>query len=215
MNTGTIITIGREYGSGGREVGKKLAQKLEIPYYDKELLTRAAKETHMSEDLFEAYDEKPTTSFLYSLVTDTYNYGYASPLLANMPLNQKVFLSQLETIKKIADEGPCVIIGRCADYALAERNNCVNVFIRGDLQKRIRRIADKYDLTDAKAKEMIHKTDKKRASYYDYYSNKKWGDSKSYDLCINSSILGIDGSVSIISDFVNIYFEEYKKAKGI
>lgn len=198
----SIITIGRQYGSGGREIGKKLAASLNIPCYDNELLDRAAKDSGICQELFQNQDEKPTNSFLYSLVMDTYSMGYASPALSTMPINYKVFLAQFNTIKKIAEEGPCVMIGRCADYALEENPNRISLFIYGDLNKRIRRIADIYDLTDAKAKDMIQKKDKQRASYYNYYTNKRWGEIGSYDLCVNSSMLGIDGTADLICRFV-------------
>ena len=133
---------------------------------------------------------------------DTYSMGYASAALSGMPINHKVFLAQFNAIKKIADEGPCVMVGRCADYALDDYPNRISVFIYGSMDKRIRRIADKYNFTDAKAKDVITKTDKQRASYYNYYTNKRWGDIASYDLCINSSILGIDGTVEILRQFI-------------
>ena len=117
----------------------------------------------------------------YSLVMDTYSFGYSSAAFSDMPINQKVFLAQFETIKKIAQEGPCIMIGRCADYALADFENCLSVFFHADLQTRIRRISKIYNLTDAKAKEKILKTDKKRASYYNYYTSKRWGDAESYE----------------------------------
>lgn len=202
MSCKTIITIGRQYGSGGREIGEKLAAVLGIKCYDSELLNRAAKDSGICQELFEHHDEKPTNSFLYSLVMDTYSIGYASSTFAEMPLNHKVFLAQFNAIKQIADEGPCVMVGRCADYALADYPNCVNIFIHAKLEKRIRRIAAKYDLTDAKAKDRILKTDKKRASYYNYYSNKKWGAAESYDFSIDSSLCGIDNTVQLIKDFV-------------
>ena len=197
----SVITIGRQYGSGGREIGQKLAGRLGIKCYDNELLDRAAKESGICQELFENHDEKPTNSFLYSLVMDTYSMGYASAL-SGMPINHKVFLAQFNAIKKIADEGPCVMVGRCADYALDDYPNRISVFIYGSMDKRIRRIADKYNFTDAKAKDVITKTDKQRASYYNYYTNKRWGDIASYDLCINSSILGIDGTVEILRQFI-------------
>ena len=200
--TNTIITIGRQFGSGGREIGQKLAGRLGIKCYDNELLDRAAKESGICQELFENHDEKPTNSFLYSLVMDTYSMGYASAALSGMPINHKVFLAQFNAIKKIADEGPCVMVGRCADYALDDYPNRISVFIYGSMDKRIRRIADKYNFTDAKAKDVITKTDKQRASYYNYYTNKRWGDIASYDLCINSSILGIDGTVEILRQFI-------------
>ena len=166
MQTNTIITIGRQYGSAGRQIGRAIAEELGIKCYDKELLDRAAKESGLCQELFENHDEKPTNSFLYSLVMDTYSFGYTSAAFSDMPINQKVFLAQFETIKKIAAEGPCVMIGRCADYALSDFDNCLSVFFHADMKTRIRRIAKIYDLTDAKAKDKIVKSDKQRASYY-------------------------------------------------
>ena len=202
MDERTVITIGREFGSGGHEIGMKLAEKLGIKCYDKELLELAAKESGLCEELFASQDEKPTNSFLYSLVMDTYSLGYSSGNYADMPINHKVFLAQFDAIKKIADEGPCILVGRCADYALESYDNVVNVFIHADLDARIRRIARIYNLTDAKAKDMIIKTDKKRASYYNYYTNKKWSDSESYELCLSSSELGIEGTAKAIEQYV-------------
>ncbi len=203
--TNTIITIGRQFGSGGHDIGTKLSEELGIKFYDKEMLDRAAKESGICQELFESNDEKPTNSFLYSLVMDTYSFGnnYASGYL-DMPLNHKIFLAQFDAIKGIASEGPCVLIGRCADYALEDRPDVLRVFIRAELDDRIRRIAKQFDLSDAKAKDMIVKTDKKRAGYYNYYSNKKWGDSESYDFCLNSSILGIDGAVDAIKALIEL-----------
>jgi len=199
-----IITIGRQYGSAGYEIGKKLAEDLGVKLYDKEMLKRAAKESGLCEELFETHDEKPTNSFLYSLVMDTYSLGYSSSSYADMPINHKVFLAQFDAIKKIADEGPCVLVGRCADYALTDRKDVIHVFIYADMEQRIRRIATKYDLTNAKAKDMIIKADKKRSSYYNYYTNKEWGDAKGYDLCLNSAKLGIDGTVKVIKEYLKI-----------
>ncbi len=204
MENKMIITIGRQYGSGGLEIGQKLAEELGVNLYDKEMLKRAAKESGLCEELFEAHDEKSTNSFLYSLVMDTYSLGYSATGYVDMPINHKVFLAQFDTIKKIADEGPCVMVGRCADYALEDYKNVINVFIYADMEQRIRRIAQKYDLTDAKAKDVIQKADKKRASYYNYYTNKEWGDAKGYDLCLNSGKLGIYGTVKVIMEYIKI-----------
>lgn len=193
----TIITIGRQFGSGGKEVGMRLAESLNIPFYDKELLKIAAKESGLCEELFENYDEKPTNSFLYSLVMDPYSMGYSSNNF-DMPLNHKVFLASFDAIKRIADKGACVIVGRCADYALADYKNTINIFIHSPLDDRITRISKKYNLTPEKAKDRIIKTDKQRASYYNYYTTKKWGDIKSYNMSIDSHTLGIEGSVELI-----------------
>lgn len=204
MKTNTIITIGREYGSAGREIGYKVAEAFDIKLYDKEMLARAAKESGICEEIFQSHDEKPTNSFLYSLVMDTYSMGYSGNTYTDMPINHKVFLAQFDAIKKIADEGPCILVGRCADYALESYPNVVSVFIHADMQSRIRRIARLYNLTDAKAKDMIVKTDKKRASYYNYYTNKKWSDAESYELCLTSSELGIEGTAQAIIAYVNL-----------
>ena len=201
MKTNTIITIGRQFGSAGREIGMRIAEDFGIKLYDKEMLARAAKESGICEELFETHDEKPTNSFLYSLVMDTYSMGCGNTY-NDMPINHKVFLAQFDAIKKIADEGPCILVGRCADYALESYKNVVTVFIHADLNARIRRIARIYDLTDAKAKDLIVKTDKKRASYYNYYTNKKWSDAESYELCVNSGELGVEGTAKMIEQYV-------------
>ena len=203
MGYKTIITIGRQYGSAGKEIGLTLAERMGVKCYDKELLDRAAKEIGLCQELFEHHDEKPTSSFLYSLVMDTYSTGYSSAAFADMPINHKIFLAQFNSIKELAKEGSCVIVGRCADYALADDPNLLAVFMNAPLKARIRRIAEKYDLTDAKAKDLIQKTDKKRASYYNYYSNKKWGDAASYHYCLDSSYLGVQGTVDLLKFLVD------------
>lgn len=198
----TVITIGREFGSAGKEIGERLAQKLGIKCYDKELLARAAKESGLCEEIFEHHDEKPTNSFLYNLVIDSYSFGYNTASYVDMPISHKVFLAQFDTIKKLAEEGPCIIVGRCADYALADRKDIIRLFISADMECRIKRIMEKYSLSSDKAAQMIMKEDKRRASYYNYYSSNKWGHCASYDLCINSSRLGVDGSVDLIIQYI-------------
>ncbi|MBQ9156013.1 MAG: cytidylate kinase-like family protein [Eubacterium sp.] len=193
----TIITIGRQYGSGGKEIGRKLADHYGIPFYDKELLKIAAKESGICEEMFESYDEKPTNSFLYSLVMDPYSLGYHASNF-DMPLNQKVFLAAFDTIKKLADEGPCVIVGRCADYALKKYDNRMNVFIHAPISFKESRIHDQYQIPLDKVKTHSIQMDKQRASYYNYYTSQKWGDVKNYDLCVDSSVFGIDGTVDLI-----------------
>ena len=197
-----IYTIGREFGSGGREVGEKLAAKLGIKLYDKELLQQAAKDSGFCEEIFENHDEKPTNSFLYSLVMDTYSVsGYSTAPFLDMPLNHKVFLAQFETIKKIAEKESCVIVGRCADYALSDNPDCINIFIHADLDVRIKNVSKNLNITENKARDIINKTDKQRASYYNYYTSKKWGDSKSYNLSLDAGKLGTDNCVEMILKF--------------
>ena len=204
MSGNLVITIGRQCGSSGKIIGQKLAEEMGVKCYDKELLALAAKNSGLCEELFETHDEKPTNSFLYSLVMDTYSFGYSSGSYTDMPINHKVFLAQFDAIKKIAEEGPCILVGRCADYALEGYDNVLSLFIHANLDARIRRIARLYDLTDAKAKERILKTDKQRSSYYNYYSNKKWSSADSYDICLDSSVLGIDGTAEAIIKLVEI-----------
>ena len=207
-----VITIGREYGSGGLDVGRMLSEKLNVKCYDKELLSMAAKESGLCQEIFENHDEKPTSSFLYSLVMDTYSVsGYTSAPFLDMPLNHKVFLAQFETIKNLAKKESCIIVGRCADYALAEHPNCINVFIHADMDFRINHIMTTFDLSKDKAIDMIHKTDKKRASYYNYYSSKKWGDSRSYHLTLDSSKLGLQGCSEMILDYMEILKKNKQK----
>ena len=202
MSGNLIITIGRQSGSGGKKIGEMLAEKLGVKCYDKELLNLAAKESGLCKELFETHDEKPTSSFLYSLVMDTYTGGnYSAAPFLDMPLNHKVFLAQFDTIKKIASEESCVIVGRCADYALASNPDCLSIFVHADMDDRIKRVSKREDVTESKAKDMIQKRDKQRSSYYNYYTCKKWGDSRSYDLTLNTSKLTPEACVDIILDF--------------
>ncbi|SFB67766.1 cytidylate kinase-like family protein [Butyrivibrio sp. YAB3001] len=208
----TIITIGRQFGSGGREIGEKVAEHFGIKCYDKELLSRAAKESGFCEEMIQNHDERPTNSFLYNLVMDTYSFGYNASSFVDMPISHKVFLAQFDTIKKIAEEGPCVIVGRCADYALSEYDNVLDIFIHADEQTKIKRIKERFaDVkTDEQAREMMNKKDKQRQSYYNYYSSKKWGRADSYDLSINSGILGIEGTVK----FILQYIEDFEQSRN-
>ena len=205
----TIITIGRQFGSGGREIGELVAKHFDIKYYDKELLNRAASESGYCKEMIQTHDERPTNSFLYNLVMDTYSFGYNSSSFVDMPISHKIFLAQFDTIKKIASEGPCVIVGRCADYALADMDNVLNIFIYANEESKINRVMERFpDITSRdKALEMLIKKDKQRQSYYNYYSSKKWGRADSYDLCINSDILGMSGT----ADFICQYVEDYEK----
>lgn len=198
-----VVTIGRQYGSGGREIGFKIAEKLGVKCYDKELLSVAAKESGLNEEIFDMHDEKPTYSFLYNLVMDVNSMGYSTPGFVDMPINHKIFLAQFDAIKNLAKRESCVIVGRCADYALENHDNLVSVFVHSKLDTRIDRIAEKYDLTKEKAKDIIIKTDKKRANYYNYYTSKKWGLAKGFHLSIDSGRLGIDKTVDMIMHFIN------------
>jgi len=208
----TVITIGRQYGSAGHEIGKKVAKYFDIPFYDKSILSRAAKESGFCEEMIQNHDERPTNSFLYNLVMDTYSFGYNSSSFVDMPISHKVFLAQFDAIKSFANEGACVIVGRCADYALSDYDNVLNLFIFADEDFKIDHLL-KADLglkNRNEAKELFIKKDKQRQSYYNYYSSKKWGRAESYDLCINSAKLGVDGTAKFITQYVED-FEKYKE----
>lgn len=204
MKSKTIITIGRQFGSGGHVVGERLAEKLGIPFYDKELIAMAARESGYSEKLFEEADEKPTNSFLYSLAMGSYIMGSGLSGNIDMPINDKLFVIQSNIIQKIADEGSCIIVGRCADYILKDNYDCVNVFIHADMKVRIKNISEKFEVTDSKAEDMIIKTDKKRASYYNYFSSANWGKIDSYHLSIDAGLIGIDNAAELIKTYVEM-----------
>lgn len=206
---GKIITIGREYGSGGRQIGEGLAKELGIPYYDKEILRKASQDSGICDNVMESYDEKPTSSFLYSLVMDPYATGFIGNNF-HMPLNHKVFIASFDAIKSIAEEGPCVIVGRCADYALADNEDVISIFIHAPIEERIKRTQKRLEVDRSRAEMMINKADKQRASYYNYYTTKKWGDTSSYHLTIDSSLLGIDGTIQLLKD---IYINADKARK--
>ena len=204
-----VITVGRQYGSGGREIGTKLAERFGITYYDDLLLKKAAEESGLCEELFHSFDERPK-SFLYSIALDPYSLSM-NHINSRGSIEQQVYLATHDTIKKLADASSCVLIGRCADYALKDRTDVVNLFITAPLENRIQRVAKRNAISPDEAKERIRRTDKSRAAYYNFYSAKEWGDAKSYDLCIDSSLLGIDGTVDLLSELLRIKGVELRK----
>lgn len=202
--TSSVITIGRQFASGGRQIGKLLAERLEIPYYDKELLAEAAKDSGICEEIFEVHDEKPTRSLLFSLVTGAqYRGGDAGTMYMDMPLNHRIFLAQFDAIRRVASQGPCVIVGRCADYVLRDQPNAVSVFVKADLESRIERAIDR-GVEHTRAEDVVRKADKERASYYNYYATGTWGDVNNYDLCVDTAKLGIPGTVDLIEQYVKL-----------
>ncbi len=205
MAENLVITIGREYGSGGREIGRKLAETLGIKFYDKELIDMAAKESGMSKEVFEKIDETAASSLLYSIVSGTYMIGnHMSPLL-DLPINDKLFILESDIIKEIAAKESCVIVGRCADYILRDYKNCINIFIHAPLKTRIEHAITQYNLPAEKAEQKINKIDKKRGTYYNYYTGNKWGQTQLYELSVDSSVLGIDATAEFIKGFIQTY----------
>ncbi len=197
-----VITIGRQFGSGGREIGEQLAKELGIPLYDKEILAHAAKQSGLHIGLFEKNDEKKTSSLLYTLATNSYFYG-ASLSSAEHAIGTQLYVAQVNAIKSLAEAGDCVMVGRCADYFLKKDFDLTSVFIRADQPARIERIMRRYGVAEKNARDMIKKIDKSRASYYNSVTGDKWGDSMIYDLCFNSTALGIDGSVALIRAYLD------------
>ncbi len=199
-----IITIGRQFGSGGRYVGRLLAEKLGIPFYDKELLSEAAKQSGICEEIFEEHDEKPTRSLLFSLVTGMQHHMGTGNFYMDMPLNHRIFLAQFDAIRKLAEEGSCVIVGRCADYVLRENPDTVSIFVKADMHSKIQRAVTYYGVEKDKAEDRIRKADKQRASYYNYYATATWGDVDNYDLVVDTGALGVEGAVELIVKFLEL-----------
>lgn len=192
-----VITIGRQFGSGGRAIGKRVAEELGIHFYDKELIKKIAQDSGLSKEILDDYDERPTNSFLYSLSLGAYTYGNSFTGVPEMPMSDKIFIIQSDTIKEIAAQGPCVIVGRCAESILKDQVEHLSVFIHADLEYRIGRVAEYENISRDVAAELVRKTDKKRANYHNYYSDIKWGDATSYDLCINGRI-GTENAAKLI-----------------
>ena len=193
-----IITISRQYGSGGHEVGECLAKKLNIPLLDKELIAMAAKQSGLSEQVFERADEKAGNSLLYSMVMGNYTFGSRITGVNEMPINDKLFILQSEIIRKAADEGPCVVVGRCGDYILRDYENVFRVFVHANKDARIRRIVEKGLCDEKKAADFVSKKDKQRANYYNFYANKRWDDLSNYHLTVDSSRFDIDAVAELI-----------------
>ncbi len=211
--TNLVITIGRQFGSGGRQIGRLLSEKLGIPYYDKEILAEAAKESGICEEILEHHDEKPTRSLLFSLVTGVQMHGNLGGAYMDMPLNHKIFLAQFDAIRRLASEGGCIIVGRCADYVLRDKPNAVKLFVKADMRQRMERAVAVHGVDIAKAEDYVRKMDKQRASYYNYYATNTWGDVNNYDLCLDTGKLGIEGSVELIMNYVALREKALKGTK--
>ena len=195
-----IITVARQYGSGGREIGEKVASLLGIPLYDKQLITDSASKGNLNEDAIKSADESAANSLLYTLAMGSNVLGTTMHFGYKMPINDKLFILQSKVIKDYAESGSCVIIGRCSDYVLRERDDVFRIFIYGDLEHRQARIRERHpEIKASQVIDIINKTDRRRASYYNFYTGNKWGKYDNYDIAINSSTLGIDGTAEMIA----------------
>ncbi len=204
MSKKIIVTICREFCSGGKEVGLKLANKIGCECYDKKIISLAAKESGFTETLFEDIDEKPTNSFLYSIAMGTPSTTGLFFQNNDFLTNDKLFGIQSEVIRNIAKEKSAVIVGRCSDYILRNEENIVKVYIRSETDFKVKRLLDtRKDLDYKHAENLLYKTDKKRGHYYSYYTGKEWNSTSNYDLVINTSKVGINGAVDIILNYIN------------
>lgn len=183
-----IITVGREYGSGGHEIGKRLAEQYQIPFYDKDALVKIAKEKGVYDEIISFYDEKPVNSLLYAIAMNTYS--------------ENIGKMQFDLIRSITENNACVIIGRCGNYIFKDTPDTVSVFIHADINERIQRVRDVYGVRDKNLKAVIEKTDKGRASFHKFYTDQEWGDSRNYHLAINSGEIGLEACTQLISEFI-------------
>ena len=201
MDQKIILTIGRQFGSGGREIGQKLAKALGIAYYDKELMAVAAKESGLCEEVFEKADERASSGLAYAF-TMGYSYmGMFTPY-TDILSNDGLFKLQSDAIRTLAEKESCILVGRCADYILRDDPACLSFFIHSCMESRIQRIVERQQVTVEQAKELMNKTDKSRAAYYNYYTNKSWGVASSYNFSIDASVLGVDETVAFMKSFV-------------
>ncbi len=203
------LTLGRQFGSGGRKIARKVADMLGIEFYDKNLIAIAAKESGLSENLFDGIDEKPTNSLLYSLVmglqsdrsSSFYRYG-------DILNSDTIFRIQSQVIEDLVSDKSCVVVGRCSDYVLRNKKNVLNIFIHADEEFKLERVMRIYKQSEKEALETMKKTDKKRSNYYNFYTNQEWGNALNYHLSLNSAALGIDDSAKLICDFVKMKFSD-------
>lgn len=197
-----IVTISRQCGSGGRYIGERLAKELDIPCYDEKLMDMVAKESGFATEFIEEKGERITGSLLFNIAS---SMTYAGNLFSGngMTLQDEIYFIQNRIIKELAEKGSCVIVGRCADYVLREREDCLNVFISADEKSKIERAVNSYKMPEKDAASILRKKDKARYNHYKYYTDQEWGMASNYDLCLNSGLLGIDGCVSIIKDVLD------------
>lgn len=197
-----IITISREFGSGGRKIGEELAKKLGVDYYDKAIIDKAAQNSGLSPEFIEKEEQTFSNSILFNLATSGGQFGVGGTSLVD-----RIYVSESKAIKDFAEKGPCVIVGRCADYVLRDKK-CFNVFIYADESFKAKRIVEDYGFEQKQASKLIKTRDKTRARHYNYYCDRLWGDRKNYHLLVNSAAYGIDKSVDLIIDAAKTYFEQ-------
>ena len=203
MRNPLIITIGREYGSGGREIGELVAKTLGIAYYDKKLITLAAQKSGLSDEFIANNEQRVRSGFMQNLAASAaYSSGFFSSQY--LPLSESIFISEAQVIRDIAAKESAVIVGRCADYILAGRDNTINVFVYAPREVRVNRIMARHNLSEAEALKAISTSDKERGNHYFRYTDQKWGKAQNYDVCINSGLMGIERTAEMLADMAKI-----------
>jgi len=203
MKNPLIITIGREYGSGGRQIGQALAERLGIAYYDKKIITLAAKKSGLSDEFIASNEQRVRSSLMHNLAASaSYHNGFFAGQY--LPLSENIFIAQAQVIRDIAAKESAVIVGRCADYILEGRENTINVFIHAPMEARVKRIMALHGIDEAAAIKEINISDKERGNHYFRYTDMKWGKAQNYDVCINSALMGIDKTVEMLADLAVI-----------
>ena len=197
-----IITIGRQYGSGGRRLAQMLSEHFNIPLYDKDLINRVSEETGIAGEFFKKVDEQPSDSF-FSMFLNSFSYGNSCNCEDSVLSGNSLFCMQSKVIRNIAAEGDCIFVGRCADYILRDREDVLSIFITADLNDRVKRVAEYEGISEQSAKDVIEKADKSRAAYYNFYTEKRWGRGSSYDICLNSSKVSLEQCMDIITQILN------------
>ncbi len=205
MKHPVIVTISRQYGSGGRTVGRLLAEKLGVPFYDKELIELAAKESGLDESVLASADEQVSSSLLYSLSLGMYAGVGRADSMNGLSINDRVYVHQAKVIRDIAQKGPCVIVGRCADSILAGRADVVSVYIHASRETRLRRVVEQYGMDPHRAENELQKIDKRRTAYHDYYADTKWGRAENYQLSLDTSRLSDEGAAAAISTYLEFF----------
>lgn len=203
MTEGLIITVSREAYCGGDELAKTLAEKLGFKFYDREIISLASEKSGIHEDHFDSMEKKPTNSILYSVVMGMYSSRGAYVKLDDVLTDDRIYKIQADIIRDMAKEGNCVFVGRCSDYILRERKNCINIFLHANTEDRVKRVIAEQNVSEAEAKKIISRADKKRRSYYNYYTNREWGNISNYQMTLNLSSLSEQNAVDIIMNYVN------------
>lgn len=206
-----VISISREFGSGGRLIGKRLAAQLGIPCYDRSIIQKTAEKSGLSPDFIARAEERARSRFHLSISP----IGIGTPAYTHqgVPVTHQAFFAQAEVIRELADQGPCVIVGRCSDYVLSERKNCIKVFVHADMASRVKRCVEEYHIPSDDMERRIILMDRGRSNYYNFYTGHTWGEMRQYDLTINSGAIGIEGSVAMIADLIR-YREEHAREEG-